>query len=350
MDMLMSDTKAKLKSFWERPEGTAGMIFAAFLTMAGGFALYRALPFIITLLENTLYATGLGVALFAVLYVLFNRRFQTLVSYAFQSIMRAVTGIFITIDPIGILKGYVTDLRKDINNMLAQINNLSGQTETLRNAISANKREATAALKLAGEARQQNKKAFFVLKAKLAGRLTESNRTLESLLAKMEALLRVLVKMHEVSQVMVEDIESEVEVKERERNMIRAGYSALKSAMRIMRGETDKRAVFDMTMEALANDYGQKLGEIRNFVEMSQGFIDSVDVQNGVYEEEALLMLERWEKEGDSILLGNEKTLLLAADNDPDAQIRFSNPKPEAVPVLRKDTGGDYAELFKQRK
>lgn len=351
MEALTSEAKARMKSFWNRPEGTTGMIFTALLLVLGGFALYRALPFIITLLENTLQATLLGAALFVVLYVLFNRRFQTLASYGFQSLMRAVTSIFITIDPIGILKGYVTDLRKNLSTMGEQISNLSGQIEALQNAIGENKRRYAEAVSLAGEARKRQKQSVVVLKARMAGRLEKSNRTLEELLGKMESLLRVLRKMYEVSDVMVQDVESEVDVRTRERAMIRASYSAMRSAMRILRGETDKRAVFDQTMQALADDYGQKLGEIRNFVEMSQGFIDSVDVENGVYEERALEMLERWEKEGDSLLLGNEKgQLLLAADSDPSAELEFSATvrKGERVPVRRTDNSDSgYEQLFK---
>lgn len=54
-------------------------------------------------------------------------------------------------------------------------------------------------------------------------------------------------------------------------------------------------------------------------MEMSASFMDSVDLQNGIFEEEGLKMLEKWEKEGVSLLLGEEKeSLLLKANSDSD--------------------------------
>lgn len=54
-------------------------------------------------------------------------------------------------------------------------------------------------------------------------------------------------------------------------------------------------------------------------MEMSANFMDSVDLQNGIFEEEGLKMLEKWEKEGVSKILGEEKnTLLLQANSEVD--------------------------------
>ena len=52
-------------------------------------------------------------------------------------------------------------------------------------------------------------------------------------------------------------------------------------------------------------------------MDMSSSFMDSVDLQNGVFEEEGLKMLEKWENEGVSLILGEEKeTLVLDSLND----------------------------------
>lgn len=53
-------------------------------------------------------------------------------------------------------------------------------------------------------------------------------------------------------------------------------------------------------------------------MEMSESFMNSVDLQNGVFEEKGMQMLEKWEKES-SLILGDEKeALLLQAENDSD--------------------------------
>ncbi|MEM1357644.1 MAG: hypothetical protein AAGF89_05570, partial [Bacteroidota bacterium] len=74
---------------------------------------------------------------------------------------------------------------------------------------------------------------------------------------------------------------------------------------------------FDMAMENITEDVANKVGEMERFMEMSANFMDSVDLQNGVFEEEGMQMLEQWEKESTSLLLGEEKgQLLLKAESD----------------------------------
>jgi len=350
MSLPTTTTGFKPKSFWERPEGTTGMIFAALGLGGVGALLYVLLPFIITLLQNTLTAIGLGLTLFCILWVLFDKRFQTFAWYLYKSAMRKITQIFIEIDPIGILKNYVDHLVGEKKKMDTQISNLRGQIRVLQNAIAKNEQDRQEALSMANIARTKGEKQVFTLKARKAGRLQDSNTTLQTMLNKMELLYRVLQKMRETAEIFIEDIADEVEVKERERKMIMAGHSAIKSAMAIMRGDSDKADMFHQTMEFLTEDYGRKLGEIEDFVEMSASFIASVDLQNGVYEENALKMLEQWEQRSDSLLLpAGDKQALIAEAYNPSAVLDLDAPEP--VPVRRRedrksDHGASWGKLI----
>jgi len=187
----------------------------------------------------------------------------------------------------------------------------------LKETIDQNKKDINNNLALANKAKEHQKQNIMVLKARKAGRLKESNLKLEDLYKKMEILYRVLVKMYENSEIMLEDLKDQVSVKETERKAIRASHSAMQSAMSIISGNGDKREMFDMALEAIAEDVSQKIGEMERFMDLSTSFMDSVDLQNGIFEEEGLALLEKWEKEGTSLLLGEEKqTLLLDANND----------------------------------
>ncbi|HHS95452.1 MAG TPA: hypothetical protein ENJ45_02600, partial [Phaeodactylibacter sp.] len=137
------------------------------------------------------------------------------------------------------------------------------------------------------------------------------NMRLEDLLKRMEVLYRVLTRMYENSQIMMEDIKDQVEIKEQERKAIHASHSAMKSAMNIIKGDQDKRYMFDTALEAIADDVSKKVGEMEQFMDMSANFMQSIDLQNGIFEEEGLQMLEKWEKEGVSLLLGDEKESIL---------------------------------------
>jgi hypothetical protein len=305
------DNTFKPKSFWQRPEGVTGMIFLAGLLVGGGFLFIAALPWLAWAIGQTAYLAGLLAALAAIVYMVLDPKMRNLVGYMYKSVMRWVTGLFVQIDPIGILKSYVDDLKMNLRKMNSQIGQLRGQIHKMKEHIHNNNKQIESNLDLASKARDKDNKNIMILKSRKAGRLKESNMRLEDLLKKMEVLYRVLSKMYENSAIMLEDISDQVELKEQERKAIHASNSAMKSAMSIIQGDKDKRYMFDVALEAIADDVSQKVGEMERFMDMSANFMQSVDLQNGIFEEEGLKMLEKWENEGASLILGNEKQSLI---------------------------------------
>ncbi|MES2734529.1 MAG: hypothetical protein V4714_22465 [Bacteroidota bacterium] len=334
----------KPKSFWERPEGTTGMVFGTLLALGGGYLLYKWLPTIIQILQNTLYAIFLFAGVGIALYVLLDPKFRNLIWFIYKSIMRFVTGIFVQIDPIGILKSYIDSLQDNLGRMNEQITSLKGQMRKLKDLMNQNERTMTNSLSLASEAREKGMQAQMVLKTRKAGRLQESNLKLGDLYKKMEILYRVLTKMYENSEVLLEDIKDQVEVKQMEREAIRSSHSAMRSALNIISGDKDKRQMFDQAMEAIADDVSRKVGEMERFMELSANFMDSIDLQNGVYEEKGLGMLEKWEKEGISFLLGDQKQLLIDQGNNPRSTVDLNAPLPS--PTRAKSGDNQYNKLF----
>ena len=321
----------KSKSFWKRPEGVTGMIFLAGLIIGGGYLFTIALPFLISLANSILSLSIMLLVLGAIIYMVLDPKMRNLVGYMYKSMMRKITGIFVQIDPVGILKSYVENLKENLRKMNKQISQLRGQMHKLQELIHNNKKQIQSHLQLASKAKESNKQAMMILKSRKAGRLRESNMRLEDLYKKMEVLYRVLTKMYENSQILMEDIKDQVEVKEQERKAIHASHNAMNSAMSIISGDPDRRAMFDMAMEAIADDVSQKVGEMERFMEMSANFMDSVDLQNGIFEEEGLKMLEKWEQEGVSLILGEEKENLLVQANSEVDVLDLNAPVKEAI-------------------
>lgn len=312
----MDSNNFKTKTFWQRPEGVTGILVLSLLAVGGGLAVLANLGAILAALQSTVNLVIFLMALAALLYVAFDPKMRALVGFGYKSVMRWITGLFVQIDPIGILKGYVEHLQDNLRNMNKQMNKLRGQMHQLNEVIVNNKREIQSNLQLASQAKDSNNQAQMVLKSRKAGRLQESNVRLDVLYNKMEVMYRVLKRMYENSEVMMEDIKDQVELKEQERKAIHASNSAMRSAMSVIKGDKDKRAMFDEALEAVADDVSQKVGEMERFMEVSSSFMDSIDLQNGVFEEEGLEMLEKWEKESFSKLLGDEKQTLISKAND----------------------------------
>lgn len=293
----------KPKSFWKRPEGVTGLIFMLGLIAGGGFLLYTFGGVLIALTKNVLYLSGMLIALGAIIYMVLDPKMRNLVWYMYKSVMRTITGWFVTIDPIGILKNYVEDLQDNLVKLRKQLGVIKGQMRKLASLMEKNEKEIQQNMKMASAAKDKGKQQQMLLSSRKAARLKESNQKYRALHQKMEVLYRILTKMHQNSEILVEDTKDQVALKEQERKAIRTSHSAMKSAMSVISGDPDKRAMFDMAMEAVADDVANKVGEMERFMEMSANFMDSVDLQNGIFEEEGLKMLEKWENESTLMLM-----------------------------------------------
>ncbi|MDQ3141585.1 MAG: hypothetical protein M3Q56_04985 [Bacteroidota bacterium] len=310
----MEDIINQRKNFWRRPEGITGAMILGGGILGIGYGLYKFLPALLALTSNMLFLSGMLLVLGAIIYMVLDPKARNLTWYMYKSAMRWITSLFIKIDPIGILKSYVEDLRDNLGKMNKQITKLRSQMHLLKEQIFNNAKSIETSLGHARQARDTNQENVMVLKSRQAGRLKESNVKLEDLYGKMLILYKVLNRMYESSEVMAEDISDQVQLKEQERQAIHASHSAMRSAMSVISGDKDKRALFDEALELMADDVSGKVGEMEQFMELSENFMSSVDLQNGVFEEEGLKMLEKWEREGISKILGSEKQLLVGND------------------------------------
>ncbi len=326
------------KSFWKRPEGVTGAIFLTAVLGGLGFLIASNITFLVGLMANTLYLVLMLMALAALLYIILDPKMRNLIWYMYKSVMRWVTGIFVQIDPIGILKSYVEDLQDNLGKMSQQIGNLKGQIRKMDTLMQENQREIDSSLKLASVAKQQNNESQVVLATRKAARLQETNEKYAALHSKMEILYRILDKMYKNSEILLEDTKDQVKLKEQERKAIRASHSAMKSAMSVISGDPDKRAMFDAAIENIADDVASKVGEMERFMEMSSNFMDTIDLQQGVFQEEGLKMLEEWEQKSTLMLLNPKGT---TSNETLDLNRPVARPEKQG-----RSDGGSYDNLF----
>jgi len=296
----------KRKSFWSKPEGVTGLLFLVAIIALMAFAGVGLWGWLTGTVVGKVVGLGtLGVVGFSAI----DKKTRTLISYMYQNIMRKITGIFVTIDPIGILKNYISDLESNLKKMGKQIGGLKGQMRKIKTMVEENNREIENNMIIAKKAKQIGQESQLVLATRKAARLKESNSKYVALHKKMAVLYKVLTKMYSNSEILLIDTKDQVKVKEQEYNAIKASNSAMKSAMSIIKGDPDRRAMFDQAMEHIADDVSNKVGEMEQFMEMSSDFMNSIDVQNGVFEEKGLRMLEEYEKKSTLLLMGGmEKT------------------------------------------
>lgn len=294
------------KSFWSRPEGVTGTVVLGGILIGAGALVYKFLPLLISLASNLIYLSGMLLVLGAIIYMVLDPRMRNLIGYMYKSIMRWITGIFVNIDPIGILKSYIESLQSNLSKMSEQIGVLKGQIRKLQTNVNENSKEIENNLRMAEVAKRQGQDSQMVLATRKAARLQETNEKYNHLLSKMDILSKVLSKMYQNSEILLEDTKDQVKLKEQERKAIRASHSAMKSAMNVISGNADQRVIFDQALEHIADDVASKVGEMERFMELSENFMSSVDLQNGVFEEEGLKMLQAYEEKSKLLLMGGK--------------------------------------------
>lgn len=338
--MIEADNKTKMRNFWQRPEGKLGAVVLIAIVVLLGVYAGPIGNFIIGLTAVTWKLVLFIVSVGIILYVLLDPKFRTLVWYMYKSIMRWITGLFVQLNPIKILESYIDYLYKNLKEMDVHIGKLKGQIAKLKSIINKNKREMEQSLRMAEQAKKKGNRELVTINTRQYGRLKESNSRYNALLNKMQILYRVLSKIHKNSGYLIKDTENEVRMRKQELSAIKAGHSAMKRAMSIIQGDPDKKMMFDMATEAVVNDVHNKIGEMERFIEISGSFIDSIDLQNGVYEQEGLEILEKMEKEGVSFLLGDPPSDIPGIEKEEDIYVERNRKNEDAGNI------SDYKNLF----
>jgi hypothetical protein len=203
-----------------------------------------------------------------------------------------------------------------LDEMLESKDVLGGQIKKLDMVISDNNEKANKDLRLAQAAEKngdQMGKATFAMDAQ---QLKVSNTNLLVTRNKMDLMFQVLDKMYKNTNFILNNTKAQVDIKKRERAAIIAGHKAMQSGWRVIKGDGEQKRMFDQAMESIADTMGRQLSEMERIMDMSANMMNGVDLEKGLIKEDALKMLDRWEKEGDSVLLGPDKTQILSKSNN----------------------------------
>lgn len=304
----MTEDTSKKKA-WQKPENWftwGGLALLGFGVLKG---LDYVLPLLNRVLENMVYTVAMGGVLAVVAWGIFNKDFHKLAWYGYKMAMKWVTRRFVEIDPIAILNIYVESLKENLESIKKSLGDLRGQARSLTDKIRETATRLEKSMNMAAQAQarlkdgQKGMKSELILQSRKAGRLEKSGVTYQGLLNKLNAHIAVTEKIKEAAEFMVADIEDTVEEETEKRKMIQASHKAMSASKRILQGN-QQRELYDMAMESITTDYYNKLGEIEQFMEDSQHFINTMDLENGVFEEDALAKLDEWQQRSESLLEG----------------------------------------------
>lgn len=310
VSLQMNDT-AKKKSPWEKPGGTLAMIVTGGLVAGGCVLLYKILPWLIVLAQNTLtFALLLG-AIALILFLVTNKQVRHLVSTLFFMTMRWLTGLVIEINPIAIVERQIDNMVKKLQNLHEVVGQLRGYNIKAEREISNYKTNIEKNAKEAIVLKENGNEAASIVKANQAKRLNDSLAKQIKNLQASEMWLEKLVKLETMAGYAVEDAVNEVEERKKEYERVKKQHKAFKSAMSLLNNDPDEYAMFNMSMDYMENDITSKLGEMEHFLDGAGGLLSNFDAQTGVARMEAEEFMSKIDE------LGFDKLFSMYDKNEP---------------------------------
>ena len=281
------------KSFWNKPEGKPGMILMAAMAAAGAYGLYLALPFLITLVTNTIYLGVLVGVLIAMIYVVMNGTVQTLAKNIFQSACRLIARAYTEIDPIGILRNQLDDMVKAKRQLDDTIQKFAGSDQKLTGKISTKQALIQQLLAKAqelrnriaqGRAKNNDEAETWKLQAETwesqAGLENQGMEQLQSLETTTAEMLDKFRHWSRVSDAKIDRMKIKVDFYAAQREAILEAQKVLGIGMRLLKGDPEQLKLVDGALDFLTDEASRTVGEIQEFNRESDKMLLDIDVEN----------------------------------------------------------------------
>lgn len=297
--------KISPKSFWDKKEGKPGILLIALAAIAGVAGLYQALPFLIRFTDDLINWTEhlielgiVGGALVLMIALVMNGTVQTVAKNIFQSICRGIATAYTIIDPIGILKNQLKDMREAKKELDDTIQRFAGSDNSLRQNIArknqdiaSNMAQASQARKMAANKSDDLEKERLSLQAETfeqkAGLLMQAVKQLQDLETTTADMLVKFRHWSQVSDAKIDRTAMKVEIFAEQRKMILDAKKTLSVGMRLLKGDDAQLALVDGAIEFLTEDADQTLGEIQEFNRFSDKMLTNIDIENSANAEMA---------------------------------------------------------------
>ncbi len=234
-------------------------------------------------------------AIFIILYVAQNPEF---IKMTYRNICRKITSVFIKMDFLSYMDGYIETLKEKRKNLqLTKVNiqgkkvKLARMVEELLTNIDENMRKASAAKK-------QSKGDQAALFASMASGDKESITLYQPILQRLEKNLTFLEKLDENWGISIVKLDHEVKRKRTEYEVIREMYKGLSAAELFASDDNEKARIFKESLDALQTSVSNKIAAIEDFEKRSKGVMDGIDIEKQLMQDDGLRLLEEYEENG----------------------------------------------------
>jgi phage shock protein A len=310
METQIFPTEAQqLKSYWKRPGGKFGTVAA--IGMLGAIG-YYVLPILTSIVWNTV---NFGIALACLgifLYAVTHRKLRLSLFYLYEILMKKLVGVVIELDPFIIAEDYINDMQEEREKLYKQSVDVDGQKEKIAMKIKEKETEIAKLMAKAQAAKEKNMLPELGNATRQIGRLNEYIKQLSPIHDNLFRIGDYLTSIHKNSAYLIEDAKNELEVKKDLYKSVTSGNRALTSALKIFKGDPEKKLMVEQSMEFLKEDIASKLANMKKAISYSSDFMRSIDLDNATYEKEGLKMLDSFNPETQFKLAAGSHTKVAA--------------------------------------
>jgi hypothetical protein len=286
----------ELKSYWSRPSGKFGTI--VFIGIIGLIA-YYVVPLLTKIVWNTL---NFGIALLCLgifIYAVTHRKFRLSLFYFYEILMKKLVGLVIELDPFIIAEDYISDMEKERERLYEQSTEVDSQKEKIDLKIKEKQGELNKLMVLAQTAKEKNMGPELANATRQVGRINEYIKQLSPIRDNLSKIGNYLETIHKNSAYLIEDAKNELTLKKDLYKSVSSGNKALTSALKIFKGDPEKKLLVEQSMEYLKEDIARKLANMKKAISYSSDFMRSIDLDNATYEKEGLRMLESFNSDSE---------------------------------------------------
>lgn len=312
-------TSFSLPSFWKRREGKFGGRFLAVAAAAVGVIFHKAiLGFLISLFSNLLITAGLAFLVLMVGYMFINPRSRAAMWGLVQLPANLITSLFYTIGAEGYLKDVLVDRQKKIDEAEMRKDRFGGTLKRFDEMMRRKTEEASRELRIVSAAQRQRGREGLTkeqqlqlvyaqkLSAYKAGIAKESALTYQQLREKLQVYYDRLIEALEAAKFILAAKTAEYGHLIDQRNAIKDAKSAVDFITPLFRGDAKSRLADEYALRMLG-EMTEDLGQIDSFFRSIDGFLTHLNLEKGIYEEDALAEIEGMGSKIDTIVAKVER-------------------------------------------
>jgi phage shock protein A len=308
-----TDAKEQLKSYWNRPGGKFGFLAGLGILTAIG---YYVLPILTSIVWNTVNF-GIALACLGVfLYAITHRKLRLSLFYFYEMLMKKLVGIVIELDPFIIAEDYISDMQEEREKLYKQAVDVDGQKEKIHMKIKEKESEISKLMNKAQAAKEKNMMPELGNATRQIGRLNEYIKQLSPIYDNLSRIGDYLTRIHKNSAYLIEDARNELELKKDLYKSVTSGNKALTSALKIFKGDPEKKLMVEQSMEYLKEDIASKLANMKKAISYSSDFMKSIDLDNATYEKEGLKMLDTFNPDSEFKLVSTQSKVAIPVTGD----------------------------------